>query len=446
MRYTLISLVALALVVSPVWADRIVKKDGTELKGQVVSETATTVVIEVARGGAVIKFPVERSEIVSVEKGPVVTTPPATKPVAEPGPSGPGYYALPVMGEIGTDVTAATLKEALGHARRVSPAVIVIVFDTEGGDLEQARQMVEVLGEQPKDLRVVAYVKKALSSGAIVAMGCREIYLAPDAVIGASAVEDVTAKTAARLAAEQGGHAAALAEGMFDPDAELMVGKVEGTRIAFVAGEANEARDAKVLKSKGRLLTLSAEEAVACGLARGTLDSLDRLHAALGMSEALAKLASPGWYLIERKGREARDAMARQAFKAERQKAYDEYMEKAGPQIEEIDARLEQIKPELRASQDTLRDLDVQWTAETRAIENEYRLATRIDNRVSPERRARLLDDARARRDQKLTLARERFQPRAIEQRERINELTREQQALTKKRRALVDAAPKVPK
>ena len=220
---------------------------------------------------------------------------------------------------------------------------------------------------------------------------------------------------------------------------------MDGKRTVFVAGE-SEAREAKVLKSKGRLLTLSAEEAVSCGLARGTLDSLDHLHTALGMSEPLQKLASPGWYLIERKGRDARDEMARQAFKAQRQKAYDAYMEKVGPEIEQIDARLEQIKPELRAAQDTLRDLDVQWGAETRAIEDENRLATRIDNSVTPDRRARLLDNARARRDQKLTLARERFQPRSIEQRERINELTREQQALTKKRKALVDAAPKVPR
>jgi hypothetical protein len=80
------------------------------------------------------------------------------------------------------------------------------------------------------------------------------------------------------------------------------------------------------------------------------------------------------------------------------------------------------------------------------AIEDEYRLATRINNRVTPDRRARLLDDARARRDRKLIASRERFQPRAIEQRDRINELTREQQALTKKRKGLVDAAPKAPR
>ena len=433
------------------WADKVVKKDGTEVSGVIVSETATTVVIQVSRGGAVMKYPIERSAIAAVERGVAtqLATKPATQPV-EPGPSGPGYYALPIGGQIGVDVTAGTLREALGEARRVSPAVVVIVFDTEGGDLAQAREMVEVLRQQPQELRIVAYVRKALSGGAVVAMGCREIYMAGNGVIGAGAAEDATAKTAAitgaRVAAEQGGHPGLVAEGMFDPDVELIVGTVDGKARVFVAGEAAEVREAKVLKGKGRLLTLSGAEAVACGLARGTLDSLENLHGVLGMSEPLHKMASTGAYLIERKGRAAREEMARQAFIAERKKAYDAYMERVGPEIERIDARLEEIKPEVRAAQDTLRDLDGQWNADTRAIEDEYRAASRVDAAVRPERRAQMLDRAKARREEKLSSARERFQPQVIEKRERINELTREQQGLVKKRKGLVDGAPKVPR
>jgi hypothetical protein len=449
MRTAPLALLLTFVVVSPTLADKVLKKDGTAINGTIVSETATTVVIQVTRGGAIMKYPIERTAIASVERTPAVTatrpaTQPATKP-AETAPAGPGYYPLPVIGEIGTDVTAATLREALGHARRATPAVVVLVFDTERGSLDEARQMLDVLRQQPKDLRVVAHVRKALSVGAIVAIGCREIYVAPDALVGASAVEEITARTVARLAAEQGGHPALVAKGMFDPDVELLLGKDDGKPHVFEQSDATTDRNAKPFKTKGRLLTLSGADAVACGLAKGTLDSLDNLSTALG-TEPLHKMASPGWYLIERKGRAARDEMARRAFIAERRKAYDAYMEKVQPQLDEIDARLEQIKPELRAEQDTLRDLDNQWADENRAIESEYRDASRIDARVTPDRRARLLDNANARREQKLVAARERFQPELLEHRERVNELTREQQALTKKRKALAEAAPKVPK
>ena len=445
MRTALLTL----LLTSPAFADKVHKKDGTEITGTIVSETATTVVIQVTRGGAIMKYPIERTAIASVERTPAgAATRPATQPATKPAelaPAGPGYYPLPVIGEIGTDVTAATLREAFGHARRATPAVVVLVFDTEGGSLDEARQMLDVLRQQPKDLRVVAHVRKALSVGAIVATGCREIYTTPDAVIGASAVEEVTARTVARLAAEQGGHPALVAEAMFDPDVQLMLGKHDGKPHVFEPTDATADKNAKPLKTKGRLLTLSGPEAVACGLAKATLTSLDTLHSALGTGP-LHKLPSPGWYLIERKGRAARDEIARQAFIAERQQAFDAYMEKVQPELDALDARLEQIKPELRAEQDTLRDLDTQWANENRAIESQHRDASRIDARVTPDRRAKLLDNANARREQKLAAARERFQPELLKHRERVNELTREQQALTKKRKSLTDAAPKVPR
>lgn len=453
MRIHLLALLVVAFVAFPALADKVVRKDGTEITGVIVSENATTVVIQVSRGGAIMRYPVERSAIASVKRTPIATRPatqPATRPTdtAPTTPPGPGYYPLPIIGEIGIDVTAATLREALGHARRVSPAVIVLVFDTEGGDLEQARQMLEVLRQQPEDLRIVAHVREALSSGAVVAMGCREIYMADGAVIGASSAEDATAKAAGRLAAEQREHPTVLAEGMFDPEVELVLQKDGdgGATQVLESGGAAQGSDVATLKPRGRLLTLSAAGAVECGLAQGTLDSLDDLQSALGMSEPLHKMANPAWYVIERKGKAARDELARQAFIAERKKAFDEYMEKVGPELEEIDARLEQIKPELRAAQDTLRNLDDQWNAETRAIEDEYRLASRIDARLTPERRARMLERAKVRREEKLTITRERFQPQVIENQEQINSLRREHQVLTRRRKEIVDGAPRVPK
>ena len=79
-----------------------------------------------------------------------------------------------------------------------------------------------------------------------------------------------------RAAAEQGGHEPLLAEAMVDRDVELhLVG--EGGTVRVVRGPGPE-----VLTQKGKLLTLTAKEAVGCGLARAVADDADALGRMLG--------------------------------------------------------------------------------------------------------------------------------------------------------------------
>ena len=70
---------------------------------------------------------------------------PASAQVA-PAPTkqeGPGYYPLPIIGEIGVEVTGEALDSALKEARRVKPDYVVLIFDTNGGLVSERDRIIE---------------------------------------------------------------------------------------------------------------------------------------------------------------------------------------------------------------------------------------------------------------------------------------------------------------
>ena len=86
MRLIHIGVVAFTLGMWAVFcfADQILKKDGTEIEGRIVSEDDFATVIEVERDGKKIRLPVAKGAIAKVTKGGAATqpTPPATRVAA----------------------------------------------------------------------------------------------------------------------------------------------------------------------------------------------------------------------------------------------------------------------------------------------------------------------------------------------------------------------------
>jgi tetratricopeptide (TPR) repeat protein len=185
---------------------------------------------------------------------------------------------IPIKGAIGYDFTSGVMKAYLEKAAKLRPAVVVLDIDTGGGDISDAEEIVDAL-IATKNVRVVALVHRAISAGATVSLACGEIYMTETATIG-----DVGEKmqsiwrAVCRKAAEHGGHSSLLAEAMVDPGFAVTMRKV-GQKVVIE-------RDGKgdVLKAKGRVLTLTAREAVACGLARGIVDDTAALGQRLGLA------------------------------------------------------------------------------------------------------------------------------------------------------------------
>jgi len=220
------------------------------------------------------------------------TTPPASQPT-----KAETFLLVKVQGTIGEDFTAAKMKAAISEARTAKAAALVLSMDTPGGSVTEAEAIVNLIIEN-KDLRFIALVNKALSAGAAITLACKEIYVMETATIGAAVSyvadksgrpmylsSDVAEKmqsawrAVCRKAADHGGHSSLLAEGMIDKDFAITKRTENGKVILERDGKG------EVVKASGRILTLTAKEAVACGLAKAVVPDVVDLGAKLRMRE-----------------------------------------------------------------------------------------------------------------------------------------------------------------
>ncbi|MCX5683999.1 MAG: ATP-dependent Clp protease proteolytic subunit [Planctomycetota bacterium] len=234
--------------------------------------------------------------------------PPSPGPAAPAAPAPataaatPTYMIIPIRGAIGWEFSSMLMKAYLETAAKLKPAVIILDIDTPGGEVGEAEEIVNLM-TAAKEQRFVALVRKALSAGAMITMACKEIYVTEGATIGAAVSyrvgrdgqpmrmpADVAEKyqsawrAVCRKAAEHGGHPTILAEAMIDPAFSLTL-RHDGDKVVVERDGTGD-----VLKANGRVLTLTAREAVSCGLARGIVDDLAALGPRLGLT---------GWQLLE---------------------------------------------------------------------------------------------------------------------------------------------------
>lgn len=215
---------------------------------------------------------------------------PDTQPItAEAGT----YHVIPIRGKIGRDFTAQDMADQIALAREFQPDVVILFLDTGGGNIFEAEDIINLIIKND-DLRFVAYVRQALSAGAAIAMTCPEIYVEEVATIGGALsykfVESIPTPVAekfqsmwravCRKAAQHGNHSGLLAEAMVDSELELTMRTEGGTVILERGG------DGDVLSARGRLLTLTAEEAVECSLATAVVAGPADFQSRLGLTDA----------------------------------------------------------------------------------------------------------------------------------------------------------------
>ena len=207
------------------------------------------------------------------------------------------YYVIPIKGVIGRHFTVGRMEACLKEAERLKPAVVVLELDTGGGDIIDAERIVDlIIGH--KEFRFVAFVHKALSAGATITLACEKIFVSESATIGGAVSYSVGSdgmpqtlpadvaekfqsiwRAVCRKAAEHGGHPSLLAEAMVDPAFALTMREEGGKPVLERDGQG------KMLKAKGRILTLTAREAVECTLAEGVVPDLKAVGQHLGMPD-----------------------------------------------------------------------------------------------------------------------------------------------------------------
>lgn len=166
------------------------------------------------------------------------------------------------------------LSQSIDEAEDNNADAIIIEMDTPGGVVDDAENIAELL--EQTEIDVIMYINnRALSAGAFLALYADEIYMSPNATMGAAAVIDQTGNAAdekarsawaasMRNAAEYSGRNPEIALAMIDDSTVLPEFGIE----------------------QGELLTLTAREAMEAEYAEGIVNSLDEVLAAIGLENA----------------------------------------------------------------------------------------------------------------------------------------------------------------
>jgi membrane-bound serine protease (ClpP class) len=204
--------------------------------------------------------------------------------------------------EIREDITHNTLfliRRGVNEAAAKNASAIVLDMETNGGRVDVTEDIIQVLQHSP--VKTYTYVNpKAFSAGAYIAAATDKIFMAPGSVIGAATPivltpgEGVANLPAAvqekmtsamrgliRATAQQKGHNPDVFEAMVDADKGLTI-------------------DGKEISPKGKLLTVTADEAVKIYgmpakplLSAGTVKTLDDLLAKIGLAGATVERVKP---------------------------------------------------------------------------------------------------------------------------------------------------------
>ncbi len=306
-------------------ADTLRTNDGRVFQGRHIKTEGGVVTFEVHKYGAKMQVTFKESEVKSITKGDAPTQDPTQKDDgkeadpglgAEPEPPAvvtydkPNYYVVPFQGEVGVTARADLLERYFADAAKRNPTLVVFYVDSPGGYIKEVEKLVDVIKKYKKKVKMVAYVKSAISAAAITTLSIPEIYVERGSVFGAATAWQTSPwgtpaavsekfqsiwRAQARAVAEEGGHSPLLADAMIDNTIELHMVKDAKGNAKIMRGKGRY-----IVSAKDRLLTLTSTEAERVGLAKAIVENMDELGGKLGHDEwveceGLAKPLAEHW-------------------------------------------------------------------------------------------------------------------------------------------------------
>jgi hypothetical protein len=219
---------------------------------------------------------------------------------------------FPIKNAIELECETKAFENAIKSASNQGPLFILIEIDTPGGRWDLMKRYCNAI-ISVASCHTVAFISGgeyggAYSAGAFIAIACDYIYMADGTAIGAatpivissSGVKDLNSvfgETATEkflsadrgyiaTLAEQNGRSGLLAKAMVDKDIEVLE-VVEGGKTIFIASEDKKESQTvqHVWSKKGSLLTLTAVEAIQCGIANKLLNSEEEIISEFGFEE-----------------------------------------------------------------------------------------------------------------------------------------------------------------
>jgi len=222
-------------------------------------------------------------------------------------------YVIPIQGPIESKALARAVARSLEDARKRKAQIIVFHVDTPGGRVDVANSIIDLI-EKTDWAKTVAWVegnstvKGAISAGAYISLSTEQIYMAPGTAIGAAVPfkesfgnYEVDEKFQSffrarfRALAEKRGHPVRLADAMVDTSTSVVQVFVDGQQRLVSEEEAaqfrrDHAQDGKYRRGKtvvaeGKILTLTANEALEYGLAKAKAADMKELMASMGIAD-----------------------------------------------------------------------------------------------------------------------------------------------------------------
>ncbi len=177
---------------------------------------------------------------------------------------------------------APYVRRGVREANQAGAAAIILDIDTFGGRIDAAQKI--VVAVTSSEIPVYALVShNAWSAGAMIALAADSIFMTPGSSIGAATpVTGAAKKAPEKIVSAMRGEFRALAErrGLDPRVAEAMV---------------DEEIEIEAVVDSGKLLTLTAQEAVSLGVAQGEVEDLDDLLAQLDLAGAEVTTVTINW-------------------------------------------------------------------------------------------------------------------------------------------------------
>jgi membrane-bound serine protease (ClpP class) len=182
-------------------------------------------------------------------------------------------YVVPVEETVEKGLSSF-LKRAVETAVEENAKAIIFEINTPGGAVDAAGEIGKLLSSAP--IKTVSFINKdALSAGAYISLNTDEIYMVPGSTMGAAAIIDQQGNaadqkaqsywlSAMKGAAEQKERDPIYALAMADPEVDLP----------------------EYGAPKGKLLTLTSDQAYEVGYSEGTVASVDEVLVKLGYPNA----------------------------------------------------------------------------------------------------------------------------------------------------------------
>jgi membrane-bound serine protease (ClpP class) len=235
-------------------------------------------------------------------------------------------WIIPIQGDIEPSLTAFVRREAR-KALAEGADCLIFEIDTFGGRVDSALQITSFI-MSVKNARTIAWVNNSensmgvsWSAGALIAFSCQNIFMAPGTSMGAAApvvqgaggeMEGAGEKSVAAVRsqmaalAEKNGYPVGLALAMVDYDVELWDVTVDGQTRALTLGELerlekeglSDIERVGIISQQGKLLSLSAGEALRYGLASGLVETREDLFSAINFRGEIVETSPSGADLI----------------------------------------------------------------------------------------------------------------------------------------------------